>query len=306
MKGAISILTVLLLTFQLSYGQKEASKSTELGISIGGSIFFGDLGGSRDIGRPFISDLDILVTRPAVGIFIRRNLNNRFSVRLNGYYTQVFGDDAMTDATVPGEPGYSRKYRNLSFRSDIVELSAQLEVNFMAYVVGSTRYRFTPYLTFGAGAFYFEPKTKYQGNWVQLRPLGTEGQGLQQYPARDIYSNIAMAFPVGLGIKYNLSEDWAINFEIAHRYTNSDYVDDVSTTYVNPSYFFAANPNDPARAQMIADLADRSDGTNPGQTLPLQQRGDPSNFDGYTLINITFSYVLGLKGNPQYYCPKFF
>lgn len=305
MKRAVILLAILALTLH-GYGQREASKSTELGISIGGSIFFGDLGGSSDIGRPFISDLDILVTRPAVGIFIRRNLNNRIGIRLNGYYTQVFGDDAMTDATDPQQPGYSRKYRNLSFRSDIIELSTQVELNFMAYVVGSTRYRFTPYFTVGIGAFYFEPTAKYNGTWVKLRPLGTEGQGLDQYPAKKIYSNIALAFPIGLGIKYNLSEDWAINFEIVHRFSNSDYVDDVSTTYVNPSYFFAANPTDPARAQMITDLADRSNGDNPGQTLPLQQRGDPSNFDGYTLINITFSYVLGLKGNPQYYCPKFF
>jgi opacity protein-like surface antigen len=297
MKKTVILIVCVLWTMGALLAQREASKSSELGITIGGSIFFGDLGGSSDIGRPFISDLDIVVTRPAVGIFFRRNFNNRLSFRISGYYTQVFGDDALSNADNAGQPGYPRKYRNLSFKSNIIELSGQFDINFMSYVVGSTRYRFTPYLTMGLGGIYFEPKANINGGWVKLRELGTEGQGLQQYPGKKVYSNIAMIFPVGLGIKYNMNEEWSFNFEIVHRFSNTDYVDDVSTTYANPAYF-----TDP----LTAALADRSNGDNPNQTAPGQQRGNPANYDGYTLINFTFAYVLGMKGNPQYYCPKFF
>lgn len=306
MKHLISAFVIIFLFTSSARAQREASKAVEFGFSIGASTFLGDLGGSADIGRGFIMDFELAATRPAVGVMLRNNFNNRLAIKAQLTYTQVFGDDALTDGKEPGAGGFPRYYRNLSFRSHILELSGVFEINLLPYVVGNTRFRFTPYVTFGAGGFYFDPRTKYNGSWVRLQPLGTEGQGLPQYPAKDKYSLIGICFPVGAGIKYNLNEKWAVTVEVSHRFTNTDFIDDVSTTYVNPNYYYSSSM-DPATADLAAALADRSSGEYPKRTAPGEQRGDPSDNDGYTFIPlVTFSYVMKTKGNTQYYCPKFF
>lgn len=306
MKNLVLGILVSILFFPYgSYAQRDASKALEFGFLVGTSTFLGDLGGSADIGRAFIQDFEFAATRPAVGVMLRNNFNNRLAFKAQLTYTQVFGDDALTNATDPGAPGYSRKYRNLSFRSHIAEVAGMLEINLLPYVVGNTRFAFTPFIAFGFGAFYFDPQAKYNNEWIRLQPLGTEGQGLPQYPAKEKYSNIAFAFPVGAGIKYNLNEKWSMSVEISHRFTNTDYIDDVSTTYANPSFFYAEY--DQATADLATALADRSDGDRPQATSPGAQRGDPSDFDGYTFVPlVTFSYVLNTRGNNQLYCPKFF
>ena len=48
---------------------------------------------------------------------------------------------------------------------------------------------------------------------------------------------MAVSVPFGVGLKYSLNERLNIGFEIVHRFTNTDYLDDVSTTYVDPSVF---------------------------------------------------------------------
>lgn len=304
MKKALVLPLLFIFSIALM-GQRDASKATELGITLGASNFMGDLGGSADIGRTFVSDLDFPATRPAVGIYFRFNPNNRFGWRTNLFYTQVFGDDALGNATDPAQPGWSRVYRNLSFRSNIVEVSTSLELNLLPYVAGSDRYRFTPYITAGIGGAYFDPRTEYQGEWIRLQPLGTEGQGLTQFPVKEKYSQITMVFPIGAGIKYNFNEEWAMTFEISHRFSTSDYIDDVSGYYVDPNLFY--QNYDPATADLVAALADRSNGEYPNKTAAGEQRGDPSDFDGYTFIGLfSLSYILDTRGNTQYYCPKFF
>lgn len=301
----ISLVILTLLTAVSLHAQPAASKATELGITIGASSFLGDLGGSADIGRSLFTDMDLAATRPAVGAYYRWNPNNKLGLRANLYYTQVFGDDALGGATDPAQAGWARVYRNLSFRSNLIELSTSLEVNLLPYVAGSERFRFTPYITAGFGGAYFDPRTLYNGEWIQLQPLGTEGQGLPQYPAKEKYSQITAVFPVGVGIKYNFNDSWAMSFEVSHRFTTTDYIDDVGGSYANPTFFFQNYDN--ATASLATALADRSSGEYPSITAPGEQRGDPSDFDGYSFIGLfSLSFVLTTQGNTQYYCPKFF
>lgn len=279
--------------------------SNELGITIGGVSFLGDLGGSSHIGKGFIADLDLFATRPGAGVFLRNNLSSKVSLRHSLSYGLVSGDDALTNADAPGEGGWPRKYRNLSFRSHIIELASVMEYNLLPFVAGSMRYRFTPYLVGGAGIFHFDPKAKYNGSWVRLQPLGTEGQGLPQYPNKDKYSLISFAFPLGAGIKLNLNRNWTMYFEIAHRMTTTDYIDDVSTVYIDPNYFYSNPEFDAATADLAAALADRSSGDQPNSTAPGQQRGDPSDFDTYTFTSVfSIAYIISSKSGGMYSCPK--
>lgn len=296
-----SILTVCVLL--LATESKAQNRSAfEFGVGIGACSFLGDLGGSSDIGREFIYDLDLRATRPVVSVVFKRNFGKRIAFRINGYFSQIWGDDAYANTgNEPGLPGWHRKYRNLSFKSHILEASLMTEINLLPFEAGSMRNRFTPYIVGGIGLVSFDPKAKYNGSWVRLQPLGTEGQGLPQYPAKQKYSLIATCFPIGGGIKYNLSRSYTLSFEAAHRFTTSDYMDDVSTTYVDPVLFFASKPV--GDATLSAALADRSSGLYPEQTTSGQQRGDPSDKDGYTFIGVlTLTYAIKY-GTNKFYCP---
>lgn len=288
---------------------KKTSHSAEAGVTIGAANLLSDLGGTIQEGRGFVTDIKFAATRPAVGLFLRYNINERFGIRLNGYYAQVHGDDAMINLD-PNDPngagGWYRRYRNLNFRSHIIELSGLVEFNILPYIGGSMRERFSPYVFVGFGAFHFDPQTKHEGEWVKLQPLGTEGQGLPQYPEKEKYSQIALAFPFGAGIRYNITKSYTIGFEMSHRMTTTDYIDDVSTTYADPAYFYEAYS--PSEAELVASLADRSSGEYPAVTSPGQQRGDPSDNDTYSFIgmfNLTYVFS-GEPKNKGLYCPKLF
>ena len=66
-------------------------------------------------------------------------------------------------------------------------------------LTGPNRERFTPFVYAGAGMCWFNPQALYEGQWVELQPLGTEGQGLPQYPDRQPYAKYTFVFPFGGG-----------------------------------------------------------------------------------------------------------
>jgi hypothetical protein len=156
--------------------------------------------------------------------------------------------------------------RNLSFNSKVWELTLQGDFNFFRFMPGEPGFSFTPYITFGAGVFNYDPYAYLRGEKIFLRPLGTEGQGSALYPDRKPYSTMALCIPFGGGIKYALNSKVNIAFEILHRFTNTDYLDDVSKTYVSAATF----PNNPdGSASTAALLSDRS-----------WELGTPVGFDG--------------------------
>lgn len=255
--------------------------SREFGANLGFSSFLGDLGGSDLDGRPLFWDIDPAVTRPALGIVFRQELIPRAAFRFNGYFSMLRGDDALTDNEF-------RSYRNLSFRSPIAEVSGMIELSANRFT-GIKKKRWSPYIYAGVGGFYFNPQAKYDGNWVNLREIGTEGQGLPEYPDRQKYSKIAMCFPIGGGIRVLTRNNWVMGFEMAARFTTTDYIDDVSTFYPNPDYYFLHY--DLEQAVMAAALSNPSDGTRPDLINPEWGRGDPTNNDTYIFGGmLTFTY----------------
>ena len=187
----------------------------EFGFNVGASQYFGDLNPNPRFNTPNI----------AFGAFFRKQFGGYVALRVAANYTFL---------------GYSDRYnsynefmyrRNLSFNTNIYELGVQGDFNFFKFVPGSAYNRFTPYITFGIGIFYYNPYTYYQGQKVYLRPLGTEGQGSAAYPNRKEYSTWPSVFRIGVGIKYNLNRRMNIGLEFVYRFTTTDYIDDVSTTY---------------------------------------------------------------------------
>ncbi len=254
----------------------------EFGISAGAAHYFGEMNTRANINRP----------KPALGIFFRKQFSNYLALRVAAHYAQVGYSD------VYNTKNEFQRRRNLSFNSNIWELALQGDFNFFKFVPGDPDHRFTPYVTLGAGIFSYDPYAYNQGQKIFLRPLGTEGQGYSDYPDRKPYGTMAVSVPFGLGVKYNLNDRMNIGFEIVHRFTNTDYLDDVSTTYVNPAIF----PKLPDGTASIAELMqDRSYET--GEPIGFvngtpRQRGYPKQKDQYVMAELTFSFNL-----TSYRCP---
>ncbi|GHS84735.1 hypothetical protein FACS1894201_03510 [Bacteroidia bacterium] len=259
----ITILCIALCSLTLAQAQR-----SEIGFFAGGAFYLGDINPSGVFAQ----------IQAAGGAVYRYNLSTRWAVRINGIYGYVRADDVRLDNP-----------RNLGFRSSITELSAIAEFNFREYFTGSrTKYRFSPYLFGGVGVFFYNPQASYydaiteETSWVDLRPLSTEGQGLLDFPNRKMYSLAQIAIPFGLGFKYSLSKKIAISLEWGMRKTFTDYIDDVSTTYVDPNILLAEI------GQLAASLADRSETPNAIGSA----RGNSNTKDWYSFFGVMFTYKI--------------
>lgn len=254
-------------------------QSTEFGLGVGGSHYFGDLNPNFGFKQPAL----------AFTALYRKNFNPYISISGNLTYTRIGYKDAYSD-------NFFQKSRNLSFHSNILELAAVGEFNFFWFETGDQSKRWTPYLSLGLSAFYFEPMADINGTNHKLRLLGTEGQNLQQYKDRK-YSNIAWAVPVGAGIKWWVAPGVNMSFEIVNRFTQTDYLDDVSKTYVGIENFYI-NPGVPTIASMLQDPSALVDGQKIG--VAGKKRGDESTRDQFVMA--LFKMTFQLK---TYKCPKF-
>lgn len=251
----------------------------EIGISAGASHYFGDLNTRSRLNR----------AKPSIGLFFRKQFNNYVALRLSGHYTQVGYSDIYNT-----QNEYQRR-RNLSFNSNIFELALQGDFNFFKFVPGDPYHRFTPYVTFGVGVFSYDPYAYYRGQKVSLRELGTEGQGNPAYPDRKPYSSMGICLPFGVGMKYAINDRMNLGFEVTHRFTNTDYLDDVSKTYVGADKFPPGPDGEPTLAQR---LQDRSYETGDLIGIEGRQRGLPNQKDQYIIAEVTFSFNL-----TSYRCP---
>jgi hypothetical protein len=273
-------LFVIVLLYLLSCSKAGAQAyytSTEMGFSGGVSQYFGDL--NQNYGFNTIS--------PAGGIYLRKRFGPYIAIKAVASYTNVSYDDKYN--TVPFEV-----QRNLNFKSDIIEAGLQAEFNFFKFSTGDIYHRFTPYLTGGIGGFYYNPYTYYKGVKYDLQPLGTEGQNAGYENRR--YSNFNFYFPIGAGVKYWLKSGINISFEIADRLTTTDYLDDVSATYVGADKFPATTISKPGRA-----LQDRSLEVASGPALGRagKQRGNNSSYDQYLMAMFSISFHFSTYRCPQ-------
>lgn len=280
MKKAFVILFLLIITDKAVFSQRR-KPSTELGVFGGISFYRGDL---NNFSNPFI------FVKPAGGLFLRRNFNPRFSFRGNALYGQVEASDAETQSVL-------QQQRNLSFRSSIIEGSMQFEFNYLSFMVGAEKsYPATTYLFLGMGAFWFNPQANYNGDWVNLQPLGTEGQGTS-LSTKEKYNRVQPSLPMGIGLKVALGDKGCLGFEWGMRKTFTDYIDDVSGSYVDPVLLAAE------KGTAAADLSDRGNYIDPALPMIGRQRGNSKNKDWYSFLGITLSFKFKQKEEPCYSYP---
>ena len=273
-------LLLLIVTVTPVHAQWESVRQEgEIGFSIGAAHYFGDLNTKGRLNRP----------KPTIGAFFRKQFGNYIGLRIGAHFAQLGYSDVYNT-----QNDYQRR-RNLSFNSNIFELALQGDFNFFKFVPGDPEHSFTPYVTIGAGIFSYDPYAYLNGQKHFLRPLGTEGQGLAAYPDRKPYNTMAFSFPIGVGVKYAINDRMNIGLEVAHRFTSTDYLDDVSTTYVGSDKFPPLPDGSPSIAQL---LQDRSYETGDLIGIEGRQRGLPKQKDQFIFAELTLSFNL-----TTYRCP---
>ena len=295
-----------------------------IGISINAFNYYGDLAPtsgalSSDLGK----------TRPAIGVSFVHRFGPRYQLVGSFTYGGIKGSDH--DAADPGdEEGIFRYNRNLSFRNRIKELSAVGQVdlfeNQSTYI---SRVKWTPYIYAGVAVFHHNPQaqapefdvsgnpTGKKGEWVDLQPLGTEGQNSSLMLSTDVnyglkpYKLIQFAIPFGLGARFRANEVIDVAIEYGFRYTFTDYLDDVSGNYVDLGVFGTDNlaramsyrtnevatPNktyvgrDGQTYNVLNGYGEEYGGAAPGE--PGNVRGNSNNKDIDMLTTIRVTYILG-------------
>jgi opacity protein-like surface antigen len=209
---------------------------------------------------------------------------NKFSIKGSLTYGNVGGNDS-------GSTKF--KFRNLSFRSKIYEAGLCVQYDFLKL---DDNHKFTPYLFAGYGLFHFNPYTFYDSKKYYLQGMGTEGEGLAMYPDRKIYSLTQSAIPIGIGIKYKLSDNIFLGIEFCSRLLFTDYLDDVSKTYPNETALFNA------RGQRAVDLSFRGNEIDPNKPFPSgATRGNPDQNDNYYTSSFSFIYMFSSGSHSSYY-----
>lgn len=268
-----------------------AQRHHEIGLVGGIASYNGDLQQKTIPNQKF--------TKPAIGIMYKYFFNPHVGIRASANYMQLTGADSLSSNT-------TQKLRNLSFGNDIYELYAGIEYNFVAF--GSENFKVTPYIFGGVGAFYGDPyaEDKY-GVKIHLRDLGTEGQGLPMYPNRDKYSLVNASFPFGGGVKFMIGKSVILGAEFNLRYTSTDYIDDVSQSYVNMDSLFMYKGAKAVEMSYRGVENPDWDGNYPNYKF---QRGDYKGNDWYWTLGLTATIRLNSKPNkPLYYqsrCPRIF
>jgi hypothetical protein len=299
--------TVLILLVALSVGQfSQAQMQYEFGLNVGPSNFLGDLGGRFGKGQTFIKDNNIQMTRLMKGVFFSVAPTEFINFRLSLSFGRLEGADSI----ISGKGGMeeTRKYRNLSFRSNITELYGGVEFYptvFLEQDQSDLFHKIRPYGIVGVGVFHFNPQSVYTdpaGNktWVDLRPLRTEGEGMPNHPERKMYNLTQVNIPYGIGVKYFVSDKFNIGFEIVNRKTFTDYIDDVSTTYIADQDFynyFGAGQT----ADIAAQVANRPpQGSITHRYGAGQKRGTATNNDAYYSTTIKLGIRLGGDGGNSF------
>jgi hypothetical protein len=258
----------------------------DVGGGIGAANYLGEMGGKELTRRDFVSDMKLQETRSSASAFVRYKLTPSFSLKGSVNFATLRGADSLST-------NIGRSYRNLSFRNNVWELATECqyffyEVNDLGHTY---RYRdnFRAYIGLGVGAALHNPKTMYDGNWVALRPLETEGKH---------YTLVTLTVPASAGFYFTIHKRQRIGWNLTWRTTFTDYLDDVSTKYVKLP--------DGSLAAAVANRTDERPNTDPviaASFLPGNKRGDSSHNDSFLTTNVEYSYVL--RGKSSIYRSKY-
>lgn len=292
----------------------------EFGVTYGRSNFLGDLGGNAGRGGTFLKDAQLSLTKSLTGVYAAYRPSELINLQLAFNAGRVGAADSLINGS--GGLEQARRIRNQHFRSKINELYLAVELFptvFFEYDPNDVYHHIHPYILFGIGIFSFNPQAQYispdgTAQWVDLRPLRTEGQGMPNYPERKEYRRTSISIPHGVGIKYFVNSHLGLALEMVLRKTFTDYIDDVSTKYISREDFETYFGEGSEQARIAFQMSNKAAFANGGNYLlgygPGSQRGNTAN-DTFFSLNLRVSYRIGgLKWfggkNGDLECPRIF
>lgn len=298
--------SILFGALALLGSQVNAQYAWDFGIHVGGANYLGEMGGTDQPRRDFVWDMKLSQTRWAIGGFARRKINRSISLNTGLLYLRIQGADELSSYR-------PRRGRNLNFRNDLLEWYLRPEFTiFQDNDLGCRgRYRldFRLFGYAGVALFYHNPKGQLnrEGEFYNLRPLTTE---LVEY------SRIGFAVPIGIGFHFTQRRRHRFGMDLGWRTTFTDYLDDVSTVYVDPNllpeganglaadlynqhgFAYALDPTLPGPGNYGYYLG------GPGDSPKKENvRGDPTHNDSYMTLTLTYSYVL--RGQSNFYRQRY-
>lgn len=202
----------------------------------------------------------------------RYDLTERISARAYISYGSLTASDKKGTPTM--------QLRNLDFSTKLLdfELGAQYNILNLNY------HWWTPYVFAGVGFYKYNPYTLDTADGKHfLQPLSTEGQGV--VAGRDPYKLFQFSIPFGIGVDYVLSEDHKIGIEFGYRRLFNDYLDDVSSSYIDQATLLSAKG--PKAVELAYRGGEINASTYPSAGTP---RGNPNSKDGYYFITFTYTF----------------
>lgn len=272
-----------------------AQKHHEIGIWGGAANYYGDL---QTKWVP-TGTTNTMTYKPSGGLIYKYFVNPSVGFRFGASYISVTAADSMSDIA-------ANRLRNLSFRNNMFEGYGAIEINFLP--IDIDKFHVTPYIFAGVGAFYGNPHAiDDQNEKVILRNMSTEGQGLPHYPDRKVYPLVNAMFPFGGGIKCLIGNTVVLAAEVGLRYTTTDYLDDVSRSYINLDTLLAYKGQKAVDMSYRGNIGAEWDGNYPNYKY---QRGDFKRNDWYWTVGLSVAVYFDAFGNVKKYvqttCPKIF
>lgn len=215
-----SFIKVLLFVWFVSYsienlnGQVWKLRRYEIGVGIGNTQIFGDIGGTMSPENWMgLKDIQLTETRPSINFVARYKINNRAAVRANFITGFGYGSDET-----------SGLLRQREYNTVLMELSSSMETYFIQELrpyrshAGYRRlgmvnnYKMFAFYGFlGGGVAYAHSKTSIPIPSPKVDKTDP--------------NNFIPVFPIGLGIKYIIDDVWILDANLGYRYALSDFLD---------------------------------------------------------------------------------
>ncbi len=248
MKKLVLVFVTVLLTVS-GYAQKTA----DIGIWGGSSTLFGDM----DDNTPFQSfNLNF-------GAYFRYNINARIGIRTMFLHGK-FADEGLVEGS------------DWNYDKSVEDLSVQVEINYLRYILGSKKMRWSPYVTIGVGMAYF----KYNFNPGEIEAFNPDYPELEYAVDGTLSSSPSQesvatpTIPFGFGVKYTIGERFGIGVEYQMRKYMSDKLDDL---------------DDPLSFE-----------TDAGELISYNDGSHNNDWGGYLGIHVTYKIYIGKKACPAY------
>ncbi len=248
-------------------------------LSFGQDLTIGFFGGkSSYVGEMQYEYFNPDESKLTLGGSLTANFTNRFGLKAQYIQSTISGSDKNLV-----EPELIA--RNLHFVTTLQELSLRMEFTLVRFGKNQSTPLARTYVFGGIGGLYYVPKANYNGEMVNLRPLGTEGQMMNQDV--EAYSKTTIVYPFGIGFEINLTNRLRIGSELKLRYNQTDYLDDVSGHYPDMEALKESNPMSANLSFRTPEIVENYEHNPMGEL-----RGDDKKFDQYFFFGGTVSYRL--------------